>query len=176
MLPKILRKFNACIYHAIEYRDYQFAKKYGIKNSIFIPNGADLDEFIDIGQKNAKFRIGISEDEFLLMTVGSLNGYKGHLEITKAFAKLDLDMPITLLLNGKIQTSLNFSNFLGFKDYFFNKLNLMLSNPKLFTSKILRKIRKLNTIKEDLMFLILYNDEIVLDSKTKFIACKLTQF
>jgi len=154
MLPKILRKFNACIYHAIEYRDYKFAKKNSIKNSVLIPNGADLNEFRNIEQKNAKFRIGISENDYLLMTVGSLNGNKGHLEITKAFAKLDLAMPITLLLNGNIQTTQNFSNFLGFKDYYFNKLNLMLSNPRLFISKILRKNRKLHTRKKDLMFLI----------------------
>jgi glycosyltransferase involved in cell wall biosynthesis len=154
ILPSILKKFNTCIYHAIEYRDYQFAKKYGIKNSVFIPNGADLDEFIDIGQKNAKSKMGIPEDEFLLMTVGSLNGIKGHLEITQAFAKLDLSTRVTLLLNGNKQTSQNFSGLKGSKNNYLNKLNLMFSNPRLFISKILRKIRNSHTRKEDLMLLI----------------------
>jgi glycosyltransferase involved in cell wall biosynthesis len=154
MLPKILRKFNACIYHAIEYRDYEFAKKNSIMNSVFIPNGANLNEFRNIEKNNAKVRMGISADEFLLMTNGSLNGNKGHLEITKAFAKLDLTMPITLLLNGNIQTSQNFSNFAGFKDHYLNKLNLMYLNPRKYISKLQKKIRDLFTKKEELTVLI----------------------
>ena len=154
MLPSILTKFNACIYHAKQYRDYPFARKNKLKNSVFIPNGADLNEFKNIEQKNAKAKIGIPDNQYLFITVGSLNGEKGHLEITKAFAKLSLTEPVTLLLNGNIQTSLSFSNILTSQVDYLSKLNLILSNPRLFITKLIRKFRNSFIRKEDLSLLI----------------------
>ena len=154
VLPSILTKFNACIYHAKQYRDYPFARKHKLKNSFFIPNGADLNEFKNIEQKKAKVKLGIPDDEYLFMTVGSLNGIKGHLEITRAFAKLNLNAPVTLLLNGNVQTTLSFSILSNSKINYASKINLMFFNPRLFIFKLKRKILNLYKRKQDLSLLI----------------------
>jgi glycosyltransferase involved in cell wall biosynthesis len=171
MLPSILKKFNGCIYHAKQYRDYPYAIKHKLKNSVFIPNGADLNEFKNIEQKNAKLKLGIPDDEYLLMTVGSLNGIKGHLEITRAFAKLNLNAPVTLLLNGNVQTTLSFSILSNSKIDYASKINLMFFNPRLFIFKLKRKILNLYVRKQDLSLLIKkINDKKYGKNKTVMLA------
>jgi len=98
-MPSILNKFDSLIFHSKTYRDYVFAEEHSVKNLFFIPNGADNAEF-ETPSKGFRESRNISKDELLIMTNGSLNGAKGHLEVTQAFTLLDYHAPVTLILNG----------------------------------------------------------------------------
>jgi glycosyltransferase involved in cell wall biosynthesis len=98
-LPAVLNKFDSLIFHSKNYRDYVFAKEHSLGNLFFIPNGADNVEF-EIPTKGFRLNNNIADDETLLMTVGSINGAKGHLEVAEALSLLNYDEPITLILNG----------------------------------------------------------------------------
>lgn len=99
-LPEYLKSFQAVVYHSIAYRDYQFGQQHGLNNAVFIPNAADNLEFMVPPEPGFKKRYSIDIEAQLILTVGSLNGAKGHLEVAKAFSVLELTEPVTLLLNG----------------------------------------------------------------------------
>lgn len=101
-LPSILKHFDALVYHARNYRDYEFGKQFGLEGkSILIPNGADDREFANYPDPDFRSRMLISENALVLLTVGSLTGAKGHLELVRAFEQLNLKEQYgVLLLNG----------------------------------------------------------------------------
>lgn len=101
LLPNILRHFDALIFYSDNYRDINFAREHQISNCIILSNGASEIEFEALVDNTFRSRYDIPKDSFLILTVGSLTGAKGHLELASA---IDL-MPenghdITLLLNG----------------------------------------------------------------------------
>lgn len=101
LLPDILRKFDHLIFYATNYRDINFTKEHGITNYSIVPNGASEVEFSSPRNSNFRTSLGISDNEFLLLTVGSMTGLKGHLEVAKAFNKMNIGKhKVTLLLNG----------------------------------------------------------------------------
>lgn len=89
-LPKFLNKFDATVYHATDYRDINFARQHGIKNTQLIPNGADENEFtqpLTIEQKNQlKNKYGVKG--LMIMTIANYTGEKGHTELLKVFKRL----------------------------------------------------------------------------------------
>ena len=100
-MPEVLAAMDAVVYHAESYRDIDFAKLHKLVNSVIIPNGADVTEF-DV-QRDPKFRqsVGADESTRILLTVGTITGVKGHIEIAEAFAKVDFgSQKVLLLLNG----------------------------------------------------------------------------
>lgn len=101
-LPSILTQFDAIVYHAKNYRDYEFGQRFGLEGrAVVIPNGADDQEFSVAPDPDFRHRNAIPEDALVLLTVGSLNGAKGHLELAKAFEQVDLrGQSAVLLLNG----------------------------------------------------------------------------
>ena len=76
----------------INKEDYALAKnKFSAKEICYVPGvGIDLSSFENVcSNENAKRReIGITEDDFLLLSVGELNENKNHSIIIKALAKL----------------------------------------------------------------------------------------
>jgi glycosyltransferase involved in cell wall biosynthesis len=123
-MPEVLRKFDHLIFYASDYRDINFTKQHGISNFSIIPNGASEKEFN--AKKDATFRLrnDIPENAFVFLTVGSLTGLKGHLELAQAFNKLTLksDENAVLILNGNDCLRLD---------------NSLLSLPRKFTSLLL---------------------------------------
>jgi len=96
-----LKYFDTLVFHSLNYRDYEFAKNAGIKNCVFIPNGASEDEFFNLPESRyLRHQLGIDEQAFIILTVGSLNGAKGHLEVARSISKLKVDKKVHLLLNG----------------------------------------------------------------------------
>jgi glycosyltransferase involved in cell wall biosynthesis len=104
-LPRILKCFDAVIYHAYEYRDYQYAIQHQLQNSIFIPNGADEKEFSCAPNRRFRAENNIAANALVLLTVGALNGAKGHLEVAKAFGATHFKGSATLILNGNSMPS-----------------------------------------------------------------------
>lgn len=101
-MAEILRKFDHLIFYASDYRDVNFARQHNIKNFSIIPNGASEIEFGVEADSTFRARHDIPETSFVFLTVGSLTGLKGHLEISRAFARLELleGEHATLILNG----------------------------------------------------------------------------
>lgn len=100
-LPAVLKQVDSLIYHAEEYRDVRFGKSLGLGSGTLIPNGADTMEFSV--PKDPAFRqsILVDPEEFVILTVGTMTGLKGHLELLKSFAVADFgDRKATLILNG----------------------------------------------------------------------------
>jgi L-malate glycosyltransferase len=100
-LPVILRRMDAVVYHAHDYRDVRFAASAGIDNAVHIPNGADADEFGVAQAEDFRRQLAIPANAFVVLTVGTLTGLKGHLELAQAFHSADFgDRDAVLILNG----------------------------------------------------------------------------
>lgn len=100
-LPNILKQFNSLIFYSNNYRDINFARKNGLRNIELIPNGASEIEFDALPDPNFRKRNGIPENSFVILTVGSLTGAKGHTELAEAVFQLkENGHHITLILNG----------------------------------------------------------------------------
>ena len=84
-MPEWLRKWDRLIFYATDYRDIDLARQNGIERLTVIPNGADEREFSVARDPQFRGRMGIPQDAFLVLTVGSLTGIKGHHELAKSF-------------------------------------------------------------------------------------------
>ena len=103
LMPEALRKFDRLIFYASDYRDINFAREHAIKNFVVIPNGASEREFGVPRDAGFRRRHHIPADAFLILTVGSLTGLKGHLELAKAFERCEFNgRPAFLILNGNV--------------------------------------------------------------------------
>jgi glycosyltransferase involved in cell wall biosynthesis len=100
-LPTVLRQFDALIFYADDYRDINYAREHHIPNCVVLSNGASEKEFEVAVDPTFRSRHNIPEDSFLILTVGSLTGAKGHLELAQAvYLMPENGHDITLLLNG----------------------------------------------------------------------------
>ncbi|MCG3772040.1 MAG: GDP-mannose-dependent alpha-(1-6)-phosphatidylinositol monomannoside mannosyltransferase [Nitrosomonadaceae bacterium] len=101
-LPEVLRKINHLVFHSTRYRDIDFVRERGMEHFSIIPVGASEDLFNVAADALFKARQGIPAESFLFLTVGSFTGLKGHLELAKAFSRLELaeGQHATLILNG----------------------------------------------------------------------------
>ncbi len=91
-MPEKLKKLDAAIYLSNDYRDINFARQHGLKNSIVIPNGADETEFTDelTPERKTMLRNMYGIGGLVIMTVGNYTGEKGHLELIKIFKKMPI--------------------------------------------------------------------------------------
>lgn len=90
LMKEWLHKYDMNLFLSDDYRDVNFAKDNGVEKRMLIPNGADEREFLkpmDIGIR-AKYEI--PEDAFLIFTVGSHTGLKGHKEAIEMFRRSKL--------------------------------------------------------------------------------------
>jgi glycosyltransferase involved in cell wall biosynthesis len=95
-----MKKYDANVFLSNNYRDINFARKNNIKGIKLIPNGASEKEFL--GNNKIKIRqiLGIPNDNFLILSVGSHTGMKGHTETIKIFKQAKI-ANCTLLIIGK---------------------------------------------------------------------------
>lgn len=97
----ILRKFDHLIFYADQYRDTNFARQHGLTSYSIIPNGASEIDFAAPIDKAFRDRYHIPKDAFLMLTVGSLTGVKGHQELAESFERLQTNgREAVLILNG----------------------------------------------------------------------------
>jgi glycosyltransferase involved in cell wall biosynthesis len=100
-LPAVLRKLDHLIFYAEKYRDIDFVRRLGLTNFTILPNGASEVEFERPPDQSFRRRLGISDDDFVFMTVGSPIAAKGHREVVEAYARLETrGRATTLILNG----------------------------------------------------------------------------
>jgi glycosyltransferase involved in cell wall biosynthesis len=101
-MPEHLRKFDAAVYMCQNYQDINFAKKHKLKNSHFIPNGADETEFSKplskARHKELKKKYGIKG--LVIMTIANYTGEKGHKELLQVFKRLPIPMATLVSAGG----------------------------------------------------------------------------
>jgi glycosyltransferase involved in cell wall biosynthesis len=101
-LPDVLRNFDHLIFYAEKYRDIDFARAHGLTNYSVLPNGASELEFEEPIDPAFRGRLGIPDDAFVFLTVGSPITAKGHPQVAEAFSRLKIGgRPTTLILNGR---------------------------------------------------------------------------
>jgi L-malate glycosyltransferase len=108
-LAEKLRLFDALIYHAKNYRDYAYGLEHHLNQCFLVPNAADNSEFNVPPVPSIRKNLGITDGAILFLTVGSLNGAKGHLELLRVLSLIKSSAEITLLLNGNKMPVAQFS-------------------------------------------------------------------
>ena len=82
-----MKQYDMNVFLSDDYRDINFARECGIKKITVIPNGAAEDEFLADTEIDIRALLGIPEEHFLLLHVGSHTGVKGHAEAIRIFSK-----------------------------------------------------------------------------------------
>ena len=98
-MKKKVNEFNTCVFLSSNYQDINFAKASGLKNYITIPNGASKEEFNNIPSNNIKERLGIKNEDYFILHVGSHTNTKGHDEAISIFLKSKIKNGV-LVING----------------------------------------------------------------------------
>jgi len=139
-LPEVLRCFDHLIFYASRYRDIDYVKNHGMAHFSVLSNGASEAEFEVPRDELFRRRYNIPDESFVFLTVGSLTGTKGHLELAKAFTKLDTNgRQAVLILNGNTpkpplivrEPEKNWAGqTLRRRDTFFNRLAAMASHAR----------------------------------------------
>jgi glycosyltransferase involved in cell wall biosynthesis len=100
-LPTVLRAMDSLVYHARDYRDVRFCRSVGLESECFIPNAADEVEFSTPLDPEFLTRLSIPRGANVMLTVGTITGLKGHLELAQAFQLADFHgRESVLILNG----------------------------------------------------------------------------
>lgn len=128
-----LKQYDACVYLSNNYRDINYARKFGVNNNVLIPNGAGADEFGQKSSINIRSELNIPMDHFLILHVGSHTGLKGHKEAIRIFKKAHIKNATFLMVAN------NFGNGCGMSCLFAEKLNLLSPRSKLLDKKIIVK-------------------------------------
>jgi L-malate glycosyltransferase len=82
-----LKKYDVNVFLSNSYRDIDFARENGATNLVVIPNGAGEDEFLRSHDISVRRLLGIPEDDFFILHVGSHSGAKGHREAIEIFER-----------------------------------------------------------------------------------------
>ena len=97
-IPEVLKKFDHLIFNAERYRDIDFVRALGLTNLTVLPNAVSEQDFDQPRDPGFRQRLGISENDFVFLTVGNPVEAKGQREVMEAFARLDtVGQPATLI-------------------------------------------------------------------------------
>jgi glycosyltransferase involved in cell wall biosynthesis len=80
-----MKQYDANVFLSNNYRDIDFARRYGAAKVMVIPNGADEREFLLAAHTDMRTRFGIATDDFFILHVGSHTGLKGHADAISIF-------------------------------------------------------------------------------------------
>ena len=97
-MPDWMRQYDATVLMGEQYRDAKFARLHQIENIHLIPNAASAAEFLDGSTGDIRARLGISEDAFLILHVGSHTGIKGHAEAISMFRRARIDNAVLVIV------------------------------------------------------------------------------
>lgn len=96
-----MKHYDKNVFLSDNYRDINFARENKIENCTLIANGAAADEFDIKPDVNFRKQMGISEDAFLVLHVGSYTGVKGHREAVEIFLRAGVPKSYLLLVGDK---------------------------------------------------------------------------
>ncbi|PTS95730.1 hypothetical protein DBR27_16840, partial [Flavobacterium sp. HMWF030] len=93
-----MKNYDMNVFLSDDYQDINFARENGINNIKIIPNGASEEEFVKDNSLDIRKKLGIPEDYFLILHVGSHTGLKGHSETIKIFKKTRIKKAVLLIV------------------------------------------------------------------------------
>jgi len=96
-MPVWLERYDRCVYLSEDYRDINFARDRGIKNDEVIPNGAGKNEFGQPPKLDIRQKLGIKPDDFMILTVGSHTGMKGHSEAVEILYNANISNAVLVI-------------------------------------------------------------------------------
>ena len=99
-MKKWMKQYDMNIFLSDSYRDIDFARKNNIRKIKIIPNGASKEEFLGKTTINIRKDLNIPGNHFLILSVASHTGMKGHSEAIRIFNKASIKKA-TLLIVGK---------------------------------------------------------------------------
>lgn len=82
-----MKQYDMNVFLSEDYRDINLARGCDVKRITVIPNGAAEDEFLPDTKIDIRALLGIPEDHFLILHVGSHTGVKGHAEAIRIFSR-----------------------------------------------------------------------------------------
>lgn len=137
-MKKWIKGYDMNVFLSQDYQDIEFARKDKVKNICVIPNGASSDEFLASYGGNIRKELRIPEKDFLIITVGSHTGLKGHDEAIKIFKKVNIKNATFVIIGN------SFSFICKTKcqlQSFFSRLNrfLIAKNKKILSLDLPRK-------------------------------------
>lgn len=95
-----MKEYNMNIFLSENYRDINFARGNHVRKIEVIPNGASEKEFLSKTKINIRQILNIPNNHFLVLSVGSHTGMKGHSEAIRIFNKASITRS-TFLIIGK---------------------------------------------------------------------------
>lgn len=163
-----IKNFDSCVFLSEDYRDINFAKKNKAKQIVVIPNGADKNEFDNntICKTELFSRLNIPQSSFVILTVGSHTGMKGHHESIEIFKKLKIKNTVLCIVGNHQKITLKYyvKTFLKllllpFKKFHFDCFfSCRVKTIKFNTLNRSKKILNLNLNREETVALYLASD------------------
>jgi L-malate glycosyltransferase len=125
-MPGWMKQYDNVIMMSDAYQDAKFANNHKISYTV-IPNGAGKDEFEKTYNGDVRKELGIPQKDFLLLTVGSHTGLKGHLESIEAFKRAQINNATLVIIGNKTRKGCEKDCE---KEALYAKLNLSLRRQK----------------------------------------------
>lgn len=101
MLPNLIF-INKFIFYTENYRDINYLKQFLNIGYSVVSNGADEGYFKPENKNILKKELGLSKEDLLFLSVGTLNGQKGHWELCMSYLKTKLNENSVLYFNANI--------------------------------------------------------------------------
>lgn len=133
-----MKKYDMNVFLSDDYRDVNFAKENGVEKRTLIPNGAGEDEFLKEDNVDIKEKLGIPEDHFLILHVGSHTGQKGHGEAIEIFKKAKIKNTTFLMIANSFGYGCTYSCFVKSKT-FRRSIRRFLDHKKLIIKSLKRR-------------------------------------
>jgi glycosyltransferase involved in cell wall biosynthesis len=114
-----MKRYDMNVFLSHTYQDIKFAQKNNINKIAVISNGASESEFLKPVVFDVRTNLGLTEDTFLILHVGSHTGCKGHDEVLDIFLKAKLKNSALLIIGNFFDSGLQ-------KNYFKEKLVYLL--------------------------------------------------
>lgn len=100
-MKKWIHGFDMNVYLSYDYRDIRFAETEGVSKLMVIPNGAGEDEFLTSDSIDIRKTLGIPEDHFVVLHVGSYTGVKGQQEALEIFMRSKIEHGTLLMIGNR---------------------------------------------------------------------------
>jgi glycosyltransferase involved in cell wall biosynthesis len=106
-----MKAYDLNIFLSNDYRDIHFARKNGITSNCVIPNGAGADEFLPKSHINIRQKLGIPQDAFFILHVGTYTGIKGHAEAIRIYLKSKIKNGVMVFIGFKHEDFIRYTRF-----------------------------------------------------------------
>lgn len=132
-----MKEYDMNVFLSDNYRDINFARENGITATALIPNGAAEEEFLGENTIDIRKKLGIGENDFLVLHVGSYTGIKGHREALEIFVRSKMKNAVLLMIGNDNE---HFKRHMRFHhSYFILNLLRILKRKKVIVTSLKRE-------------------------------------